>query len=107
VLRAGKGDCNEHTALFVSLARAVGIPSRIAAGLVYHPALGQAYFYHAWPEVRLGADDASGQAGWVPVDPTFGQVPADARHLKLVEGDLAQQAQILSVMGRIRLRVVR
>lgn len=107
VLRAGKGDCNEHTALFVSLARALGIPSRIAAGLVYHPALGQAYFYHAWPEVRLGPDDASGQAGWVPVDPTFGQLPADARHLKLVEGDLAQQAQILSVMGRIRLRVVR
>ena len=35
LLRSAKGDCNEHTALFVSLARAARIPTRIAAGLVY------------------------------------------------------------------------
>src|SRR5262249_4346465 len=35
VLRTRVGDCNEHTALFVALARAAGLPARIAVGLVY------------------------------------------------------------------------
>ena len=81
--------------------------ARIAAGLVHHPALGQAFYYHAWPEVRLGLPDDSGRPGWVAVDPTFGQFPADATHLKLVNGDLEKQAEILAAMGRIGLRVVR
>lgn len=101
VLRQGKGDCNEHTALFVSLARAVGIPSRIAAGLVYSTRLGDAFYYHAWPEVKLG-----GPTEWVPVDPTFGQLPADATHLKVVNGDLDRQIEIMGMMGKVRLSVV-
>lgn len=98
VLRTARGDCNEHTALFVSLARAAGIPTRIAAGVVYSDRIGPtgAFYYHAWPEVRLG-----GEADWVPVDPTFGQVPADATHVKLVEGDLDRQVEIMAVMGRL------
>jgi hypothetical protein len=98
VLRTRQGDCNEHTALFVSLARAVGIPARIAAGVVYSDRIGArgAFYYHAWPEVQLG-----GAAGWVPVDPTFGQVPADATHVKLVEGDLDRQVEIMGVMGKL------
>lgn len=100
-LREGKGDCNEHTALYVSLARAVGIPSRIAAGLVYAERLGPAFYYHAWPEVRLG-----GPGEWVPVDPTLGQFPADATHLKLVTGALDRQVEIMGVLGRIRLQVL-
>jgi len=31
VLEAGRGDCNEHTVLYVALARAVGLPARTAA----------------------------------------------------------------------------
>ena len=96
VLHSGKGDCNEHTALYVSLARAVGIPSRIAAGLVYSQRLDHAFYYHAWPEVRLGPNES-----WVPVDPTLDQFPADASHLKLVTGDLDRQLEIMGVMGKI------
>ncbi|MFT5685236.1 MAG: hypothetical protein ACI8RZ_006185 [Myxococcota bacterium] len=98
VLRSGQGDCNEHTALFVSLARATGIPTRIAAGVVYSERIGPrgAFYYHAWPEVKL-----EGPTDWVPVDPTFGQVPADATHVKLVEGDLDRQIEIMGVMGRL------
>src|SRR5262249_43646088 len=33
VLRTKGGDCNEHTALYVASARAIGIPARIAVGL--------------------------------------------------------------------------
>lgn len=101
VLRSGRGDCNEHTALYVSLARAAGIPARIAAGLVYSDRLGDAFYYHAWPEVELG-----GPTGWVPIDPTFGQFPADATHLKVVTGDLDQQVQIMALMGRVKLELV-
>ncbi len=105
VLRAGKGDCNEHTALYVSLARAAGIPARIAAGLVYSQRVGEAFYYHAWPEVRIGPRGADGLPGWVPLDPTLGQFPADGSHLKLVTGDLDRQVEIMGLMGRIRLRV--
>lgn len=103
VLRSARGDCNEHTALFVSLARAVGIPTRIAAGVVYSDRIGPrgAFYYHAWPEVRLG-----GSTDWVPVDPTFGQVPADGTHVKLVEGDLDRQVEIMAVMGRLGFELV-
>lgn len=98
VLHSAEGDCNEHTALFVSLARAAGIPTRIAAGVVYSDRVGEygAFYYHAWPEVRLG-----GPTEWVPVDPTFGQVPADATHVKIVEGDLERQVEIMGVMGKL------
>ena len=34
VLEARQGDCNEHTVLYVALARALGLPARTAVGLV-------------------------------------------------------------------------
>ena len=46
VLRTKVGDCNEHTALYVAMARALGIPSRIDVGLVF---VHGAFYYHAWP----------------------------------------------------------
>ena len=103
VLYSKRGDCNEHTALFVSLARAAGIPTRIAAGIVFSERVGPQgqFYYHAWPEVQLG-----GPADWVPVDPTFGQVPADATHIKLVEGDLDRQVEILGVIGKLKLELI-
>ena len=48
VLRTKIGDCNEHTALYVAMDRALGIPARISVGLVY---VRGAFYYHAWPEV--------------------------------------------------------
>jgi hypothetical protein len=103
VLYSKRGDCNEHTALFVSLARAAGIPTRIAAGVVFSERIGPQgqFYYHAWPEVQLGGD-----ADWVAVDPTFGQLPADATHIKLVEGDLNRQVEILGVIGRLELELI-
>jgi hypothetical protein len=90
-----RGDCNEHTVLYVALARAVGLPARTAAGLVY---LRGHFYYHAWPEVWLGQ--------WVAVDPTFGQFPADASHLRFVIGGLARQVELLRLIGRVRVTVV-
>jgi transglutaminase-like putative cysteine protease len=89
------GDCNEHTVLFVALARAVGLPARTAAGLVY---LDGTFYYHAWPEVWLGE--------WVAVDPTFGQFPADAAHLRLTVGGLARQLELVRFVGQLDVDVV-
>src|SRR6185503_13354494 len=85
VLRTKVGDCNEHTALYVAMARSIGIPSRIAVGLVF---MHGAFYYHAWPEVYL--TERGGKGLWIPVDPTLNQFPADATHLRLARGGLAQ-----------------
>ena len=95
VLQARTGDCNEHTQLFVALARAAGLPARIAAGLAY---VDGKFFYHAWPEILL--DD------WVAVDPTFGQFPADAAHLRFVIGGVARQTELLRLMGNLKIDVL-
>lgn len=95
VLRARAGDCNEHTQLYIALARAIGLPARGVAGLVY---VRGKFYYHAWPEVFLG--------DWVAVDPTFGQFPADAGHLRFVIGGFSKQAELLRLMGRIQIDVV-
>jgi len=101
VLRTKVGDCNEHTALYVALARAVGLPTRINVGLAW--VLG-AFYYHAWPEVYL--DEGGGRGLWLPVDPTFNQFPADATHVRLLRGGLDQQAAILPLIGRVKLTVL-
>jgi hypothetical protein len=95
VLRTRSGDCNEHTQLFVALARAEGLPARIAAGLAY---VDGKFFYHAWPEILLG--------DWVAVDPTFGQFPADAAHLRFVVGGVARQTELLRLMGNLHIDVL-
>ncbi len=101
VLRTRVGDCNEHTALFVALARAAGIPARISVGLV---SVRSAFYYHAWPEVYL--DEGQGRGLWLPVDPTLNQFPADATHLRLARGGLDQQVAILPLIGRVKMTIL-
>lgn len=95
VLRERRGDCNEHTQLYVALARAIGIPSRIATGLAF---VNGKFYYHAWPEVWMNE--------WVAVDPTFGQFPADAAHLRFVSGGLTRQGELLRLVGTLRIEVL-
>lgn len=96
VLKTKEGDCNEHAVLFTALARASGIPTKIYVGLVNLE--GDAYFYHAWCAVYLGK--------WVPVDPTFNQFPADVYHLKLKEGEISDWAEVLKVVGKLKIEVM-
>jgi transglutaminase-like putative cysteine protease len=104
VLRTKVGDCNEHTALYVAMARSIGIPSRIAVGLVYVRGVTGAFYYHAWPEVYI--DEGSGRGLWLPVDPTLNEFPADATHLRLARGGLDKQAAILPLIGRLKMTVL-
>ena len=95
VLEARQGDCNEHTVLYVALARAIGLPTRTAVGLVN---VRGRFYYHAWPEVYYN--------GWVAVDPTLGQYPADASHLRFLIGGLARQVELIRLIGRLQLESV-
>lgn len=89
------GDCNEHAVLLAAMARAAGIPTEIEAGLVF---LRGRFFYHAWNRVFLGQ--------WITVDALFGQIPADVSHVRLAVGSPDQQLDLMSVIGRIKLRVI-
>src|SRR6185436_10924667 len=103
VLRTKVGDCNEHTALYVAMARAAGIPARIAVGLAFVRGVQGAFYYHAWAEVYI---EESGRGLWLPVDPTFNQFPADATHVRLARGGLDKQAAIVPMIGRLRIDVL-
>jgi transglutaminase superfamily protein len=94
-LAAARGDCNEHAVLYVALARAVGLPARTVAGLVY---LNGRFYYHAWAEVYLG--------DWVAVDPMLDEFPAGAAHVRFSIGGLARQAELVRLIGRIKLEVL-
>ncbi|HXY54989.1 MAG TPA: transglutaminase-like domain-containing protein [Nitrospirota bacterium] len=95
VLSQRVGDCNEHTTLYTALARAAGIPTRMAAGIVY---MRDGFYYHAWPEVWLGR--------WTAIDPTFNQFPADATHIRFIAGNLDRQSDILRLVGKLKVDVL-
>lgn len=95
VLETKRGDCNEHAALFAALSRAAGIPTKIVFGVVY---VNGKFYYHAWNEAFLGS--------WIPVDPTFGQLPADASHIKFLEGDLNRGSEIIRLVGKIKIEIL-
>ena len=105
VLRTKVGDCNEHTALYVAMARALGIPARISVGLVF---MRGAFYYHAWPEVYIEEEGSAGDGRglWLPVDPTLNEFPADATHLRLARGGLDKQTVILPLIGRLKMTVL-
>jgi transglutaminase-like putative cysteine protease len=94
ILKQGRGDCTEHTRLFVALARASGIRAREVKGLVYanYGQGGPGLYWHAWAEVKVGND-------WIAVDPTFGQDVADATHVTLGRGS-SQDA--IALVGSLR-----
>jgi hypothetical protein len=95
VLKTRSGDCNEHAVLLTALLRAAGIPARECVGLVY---ANDRFFYHAWTEAYVG--------GWISMDATLNQMPTDATHLKLVQGGLDRQTDIIPLIGKLKLSVM-
>ena len=75
ILRERRGDCTEYANLLTTLARALGFAARTVTGLAYDVDA-KSFTLHNWSEVAL-----DGQ--WIPVDPTWDQMPADAGHLRL------------------------
>jgi hypothetical protein len=99
VLETRRAECQGHAYLYTSFARALGIPTRVANGLVYSEEL-KGFLYHSWNESLVGG-------AWLSVDPTFGQVGVDATHVKLIEGESsAELMPLVDVVGRIKAKIV-
>lgn len=96
VLNSMKGDCNEHSTLFAAMARSIGIPTKIVAGLVYQD---DGFYYHAWNEVMVNGE-------WLPIDATLNRIRMDAAHVKLAEGALDSQTDIANLIGKLDLEVI-
>lgn len=100
-LEAMRGDCTEHAMLLAALGRAVGLPTRLCTGLAY---VGGKFGYHAWNEVYVGR--------WVEMDPSWGQITADATHLLLYSSSLDEASYARAslatgrTLGAISLEVV-
>jgi hypothetical protein len=96
VLRTMQGDCNEHAVLAVSLARAVGLPARIAVGLVH---LGDGFYYHAWVAYWGGRN-------WFTGDPMRDMLPVNPTYITLLYGDVDKHLNVISFLGRLKLKVL-
>lgn len=100
VLATRKAECQGNTYLYAAFARSLGIPTRVVNGLVYSDIYGGGFFYHTWAESWI-------DNRWVPVDSTFGQVVADATHIKFLEGESTDQlTPLVGLMGRLEATVI-
>jgi hypothetical protein len=98
------GDCTEHAVLLAALARARGIPARVAMGLVYMQGKGS-FGYHMWTEVHVNGR-------WIPLDATLGRGGIGAAHLKLAHSSLKGASAyssflpVIQVIGRLKIEVL-
>lgn len=99
VLDRRRAECQGHAYLFAALARASGIATRVANGIVYSEDHG-GFLYHTWVESLV-------EGRWRAIDPTFAQAHADATHIALVYGEnMEDLLPILDWVGKTRVRVL-
>ncbi len=81
IFRDRRGTCMGYATLLATLARAVGIPSRVVLGYIY--ALGM-FGGHAWTEILEGEE-------WVPLDAAVvNEGAADAARIAFLASSLAE-----------------
>eukprot|EP00553_Chaetoceros_curvisetus_P010721 CAMPEP_0204621452 /NCGR_PEP_ID=MMETSP0717-20131115/7152_1 /ASSEMBLY_ACC=CAM_ASM_000666 /TAXON_ID=230516 /ORGANISM="Chaetoceros curvisetus" /LENGTH=499 /DNA_ID=CAMNT_0051635857 /DNA_START=47 /DNA_END=1546 /DNA_ORIENTATION=+ len=91
VLSSRRGKCDEMTALFISMTRSLGIPSRFISGYAFtnHEMFDNDWGGHTWAEVFFPG------TGWVPFDVTYGQYGyVDAGHIQLSETHDAESSSV-------------
>ncbi|MDH5532612.1 MAG: transglutaminase-like domain-containing protein [Candidatus Bathyarchaeota archaeon] len=80
-LQNRRGDCSEHSYLFVALCRAVGIPSRVVTGFAFSTYIESSSEGHMWTEYYLE------NYGWVPTDLSWSLFEEiDSRHFASLWG---------------------
>jgi transglutaminase-like putative cysteine protease len=78
-LAAGKGVCQDHAHVFISVARVIGIPARYVNGYFLAGTLAPSEAHHAWAEAWVDG------LGWVGFDPANGMCPTE-RYVRLACG---------------------
>lgn len=106
--RSLSGDCTEHSVLAAAMSRALGIPSRVAVGLIYvddKSFTDKGFGFHMWHEVYINGR-------WVALDSSFEQSNVDATHIKLSESSMEGVSPfesflpILRVQGKITIEPI-
>ncbi len=82
-LATREADCTEFSALFIAMARSLGLPARMVIGLAYS---GSSFGGHAWVEVWAGK--------WIELDPTWGTHFVDATHIRDESNSLVMSAAL-------------
>lgn len=107
VCRNKRGDCSEHAVLLAALGRANGLPSRVAAGLVYMPHFGghnDVFGFHMWTQFLIGDT-------WVDFDAAQHESDCNPTHIafsisSLRDASLGQLVYgLLGVLGNLELEV--
>jgi len=99
-----EGDCTEHSVLLAALARARGIPARVAIGLVYMEGAA-AFGFHMWDEVYIDKH-------WIGIDATLARGGIGGDHLKLAHSSLkggsaySSFLPVVKISGRLRIEVL-
>ena len=97
VAKTLQGDCTEFSMLSAAMARAAGVPSRTAVGLVYVlPRNGELPMlaFHMWHEVWV-------RGQWIALDSTLGLGSIGTGHIKITDHswhDVATMTPLLPVM---------
>ncbi len=87
------GNCTDFHSLFISLARAKGIPARFVIGFPLTAKDGMVKGYHCWAEFWLNGE------GWIPVDASEASKSSDPKVRAFLFGNLdADRVQF--TMGR-------
>jgi transglutaminase-like putative cysteine protease len=76
MLNNGRGECGEYTALFVAVCRAAGIPARAQVG----------FFVKGPNNVHVWAEFYVPGFGWVPVDPSMGDMNPRRNYFAQIPG---------------------
>lgn len=86
-LAAGAGVCQDHTHVFISAARCLGVPARYVAGFMHAGDDGEEEYFetHAWAEAHVE------DLGWVGFDSSNGVSPTE-HYVRLSCGLDAHQA---------------
>ena len=96
VLAEHRAGAEGKAALFVDLARAQGLESRMVGGVAV---IGGRLYGHTWAEVRLGG-------GWVAVDPTFRSFPAAPSLVRIGVGMTGRAIDLVPLIGSASFRPI-
>ncbi|MBN2297251.1 MAG: transglutaminase domain-containing protein [Deltaproteobacteria bacterium] len=99
VLVGEKAECQGHAYLYAAFARSAGIPTRVVGGIVYVEEF-KGFLYHSWAESLI-------RGRWIAIDPTISQVPADATHIKFIEGEsISSLIPLVGMIGKLGVEIV-
>ena len=108
VARTREGDCSEHAVLLAAMGRSSGLPSRVAAGLVYMPRYEgnkNIMGFHMWTQFHI-------RGKWVDFDAAMGESECAPTRIALATSSLKDESlssiafSIAEPIGNLKVRII-